>query len=427
MEVARIHRAIGSIHEQRENMQLASKEYARALEALAEMPESSATQFERALTHYLLSKELVREGERGGGPNRPGNEFRPPPPGGDRPSGATFSEDERTAHREKAIALLGELRVLAPNHAEYRFMLALCLRESRGFIEGRETTGTESAVQLLRDLVAQFPSVQRYRFELCETYRSFRTNVFGADERLKDLHLAQELAEQLVEEQRDAAAYRINLAHIYAFLGIAYGDQGDICQGEVFARQAMDTHASVVEEFPGLAPLSDRLLKNDKLRLGRWLSALQRDDELIEVLEPLGEQIFKKVTAVRMGGNDPSNELISDLVRCRELLLPAYEALANDVGYLLASTWMNHIPNPDFGPPRFRPPGPPRGFSGDGTSARRAGPIEMAQSYDINGDSRITREEVPTRMAQEWFQRADANNDGNVDGDELEKLLGPTL
>lgn len=430
VEVARIHRAMGSIHEQRENMQLARTEYSHALEALADMPETSATQFERALTHYLLSKEMVREGSHGGGPNQLGAEFRPPPPAGDRPSDATYSEDERSAHREKAIALLDELLVGTPKHAEYRFLLALCLREANSFKEGREPIGKESAVELLSELVTQFPSVQRYRFELCETYRSYRSNSWVLADRIKNLQLARGLAEQLVEEQRDAAAYRINLAHIYAFLGIAYGGQGNIRQAEDFTRQAMGAHASVVKDFAGLAPLSYRLLKNDKIRLGSWLARLQRDEELIELIEPLGEQIFEQVNAGVKNDIEPSNESISGLVACRDLLLPAYEALGDDVGYLLASTWLNDLPSPNFdaldlGPPRFRPPGPPRGLSDRDARPRRASPIEMAFSYDIDGDSRITREEVPTRMAQEWFQRADANNDGNVDGDELETLLGP--
>lgn len=414
LEVARIHQAMGSIHEQREDSELARTEYTKALTSLARTSESDETRFELARTHYLLAKELLREG-----PSRQsgaGFGLLGPPPVSNQP-------DDRLTHLDTAIDVLTKLRSSNTNHAEYRFLLALCLRELERYDDLGEWTGAVSAVDLLRELVSQFPTVQRYRFELCETYRSYQGRSVGVEERLKGLQLARELAEQLVKEQRDAAAYRINLAHIYAFLGIAYEQQGDIRQAEANTRQAMATHGSVVEDFPGLAPLSDRLSKNDKRRLGQWLLQLHRYEELIELLEPLGDQLFEQANLAKEDGDPAENGLLATLRACREMLLPAYQAVGDDIGYLVALDWLSDR-TPSEGPSTGLggPPGPNGPVRGRG-NFRRVSLVDMALSYDINDDKRITREEVPQRMAQEWFDRADTDSDDGVEVEELQQML----
>ena len=411
LEIARIHQASGSIHQQREDVQLAKAEYAHALDALEELPSTDEIQFERAKIHFLLGREVVREG----GPRRaPTPHGRPLPPEAmeDRHDARRFdaglNEEDRSGHLDSSVSILTDLRSKSPEHAGYRFLLALCLRET----ENDATLQTETtATKLLRDLVTQFPSIQSYRFELCETYRS-HSQISDSNERIEELHRARILAEQLVEEQRDTAAYRINLAHIYAFLGIAYGEQGNIRHAETYSRLGIDMHGSVVKDFPGLASLSNRLSKNDILRLGRWLSQLKRYEELITLLQPHGDRVFDQLS-----GKNAETELIATLFEIREMLLPAYEIVGDDVGYLVALSWQNTGGHPNAqGPPPF---GGPAGGGRRGASD----PMQMALSYDANNDAHITREEVPPRMALEWFERADVDTNGLVDQAELANLL----
>lgn len=448
LEVARIHQAIGAIYEQREQSELAKTEYMAALDAIG-MANSEDSQLELARTYYLLAKKTIVEG----GP-------RVQPGGMADEWDELGSESERWEHLGKAIQLLATLRTTDPDRAETRYLLALCLRETEiGDPFGHEELlevelPRESAAELLNQLVLEFPTVQRYRFSLCETYRSFSTSQ-GEGARLVELHLARELGEQLVDEQRDAAAYRINLAHIYAFLGIEYSVDGDAYQAEVFTRKGMEMHASVVSDFPGLAPLSARLSRNDILRLGRWLSALRRDEEMVELLQPLGEQIFEEVRS------SPATAMqTTQLNECASLLLSSYESLEDDVGYFVALGWLDELNSqggrmlaglgpPEYeGPPGRGPAGPgPAGFGPPGSGLQngppgtgppgRPGdfplgpppgsgeydPMDMATSYDLDKDGFITREEVPTRMSKEWFERADSNSDGGVSIEELIDLL----
>ena len=303
-------------------------------------------------------------------------------------------------------------------------------------------TAKDSSVDLLSKLVERFPKVPRYRFELCETYRRLGIDhATGTDDRERYLLLARQLGEQLVQEQRDVAPYRINVAHTYAALGMEYGQVGDIRNAEKFTRLALATHRSVVDDFPGLAPLSNRLSRNDAIRLGQWLLHLQRYEELIELLQPLGDELFAESESpstgeATQGATDRDGPGLM-LTHCGNLLLPAYRAVDDEVGYLVAMTWLGpgHT-SPPGGPPGGGGPGRPFGSGPGGGPPAGGGPpgslrglrsVErMALSYDENKDGKITRTEVPARMSLEWFERMDRDEDGAIDPGELE-VLGRSL
>lgn len=425
VEVARIHQAVGELYEQTQDLGEAIEEYEAALESLRLAPASNASQFESARVHYLLGKQPTVYG--GGGPGGPGPgpghmEGPPPPhhaPATPEPPGFPHHRKptgpwgiDREFHLTKAMEVLSELRQEHPEDSEYLLLLALCKRETE-LVQRISDTATDSSMDLLSKLVEKFPNVPRYRFELCETCRRLGMNPRTATEdRVQHLLMARELGEQLVNAQRDVAPYRINMAHTYAYLGMEYDAAGDICNAEKFTRLGLATHRSVVRDFPGLAPLANRLSRNDTLRLGEWLLQLQRYEELIELLQPFGEELFaeaeshlEKETASR---NSRRSDTDNTLQRCIDLLLPAYRAVGDDVGYVVAIAWLE----PDEG----RPPRGPGGRPGFRDVQ------QMALSYDKDKDGKITRPEVPARMSVEWFKRMDSNDDSAVDGSELVRL-----
>lgn len=412
LDVARIHQAVGELHEQTQDLAAAMGEYQAALKSLALAPASSATQFESARIHYLLGKQPTVYG---GGPGGPGpSHMEGPPPPHHAPEPPRFLHHgepvgprgiDREFHLTKAMELLSGLQEVHPGNSEYLLLLALCTRETE---RGRRVSDTavDSSMGLLSKLVEQFPNVPRYRFELCETCRRLGMNSrTKTEDRVQYLLLARELGEQLVNAQRDVAPYRINMAHTYAYLGMEYSAAGDTCNAEKFTRLGLATHRSVVRDFPGLAPLANRLSRNDRLRLGEWLLQLQRYEELIELLQPFGEELFAEAESHRESGRDDTD---ATLQRCVDLLLPAYGAIEDDVGYVVAIAWLE----PEDGRFARGPGGPPVYRDVE----------QMALSYDKDKDGKITRPEVPARMSVEWFKRMDSNDDGAVDSSELVRL-----
>ena len=423
IDVARTHQAIGAIHEQTQNTEAAETEYQLALESLAQAPAIASAIFETARTHYLLGKRPSLEG------GRP-DEGMPGPPGamhhrgrGPQMGWLATSNRERAEHLERATELL--LADENADKAEYQLLLTICLRElahvdMRG--EGSGEASSKGYLELLTELADRFPDVPRYQFELWETHRKLGADFHGSDSEtcLNHLLMAQQLGERLVAEQRDVAPYRINLAHTYAFLGVEYGHRGDVRRAEQFTKLAMETHRSVVVDFPGLAPLSNRLSRNDAVRLGEWLLAIRRYEELVELLQPLADQVDEELAA---SGSSPSQSPTLDdpalsrtLRRCAELLLPAYDALQDNVGYLIAHEWLRPKGPLEYGTRHEGPPPPPP------PSGRPQSPLDMALSYDLNGDGLISRAEVPHRMSFEWFRRFDTDKSETIDRNELDSL-----
>lgn len=59
---------------------------------------------------------------------------------------------------------------------------------------------------------------------------------------------------------------------------------------------------------------------------------------------------------------------------------------------------------------------PPRGGPGGGDMAERI------MGFDEDKDGRVTKDELPERMQERMFERADANGDGFIDKQEAEKM-----
>ena len=483
LEVARISHAIGEIYAQQQQFSLAKKEHYKAFQLLSQMPTERSVRYELARTHYLLGKQYPFERQRG--PSGPA-----PRPhkkkgrkdarsieqtedlllGPERETDLTADNIKRVDHLLQAIKILEDLRHNDSDDADYRFLLALCLREEDSpsvFLDKPNSPRARAAV-LLEELAAQYPQIPKYRFELSETYRdTAKTRGHRSSSRalIEQLEYARRLAEQLVEEQREIASYRINLAHIYAHLGVHCGNIGDFKSAEEFTLKSIATHESVVEDFPGLAALSAKLSRHDKMRLGSWRLQLKRWEEVIDLLQPMGVTLESQLESEV--DEKSVHRIESDLHQCGELLIPAYRATDDHAGMLVALAWQV-VPGegevargddsgppsqgarslrpggPGFGPPgrrpdfsADRPPVPPPGRRGSrefgGARRGEMGPppgprdtvsrIEKTLSYDENEDQQLTRSEVPPRMADEWFSRADRNANGKIDHKELRDLF----
>ena len=52
----------------------------------------------------------------------------------------------------------------------------------------------------------------------------------------------------------------------------------------------------------------------------------------------------------------------------------------------------------------------------------RALVAERLKRFDRNGDGKLSKDELPARMADRMLQRADTNGDGMIDADELKRM-----
>jgi serine/threonine protein kinase/tetratricopeptide (TPR) repeat protein len=214
--------------------------------------------YERARTHSLLARRL-RPGEsvtsqqfaaRGSREFPRGNDLRPEPgerfgPGehrrpeerfgpGQRPGPNEFrsgpasrnmaqTRQERFRHFAEAIAILETLTTEAPDVARYRFLLALCLRETSLQRNEDNNATLNRACKLLEALVNEYPELPEYRLALAESYAQAE----GRHERQRpeelelaetSLAMAAEHARQLVEEHPTVPAYTNSLIHILSRL-----------------------------------------------------------------------------------------------------------------------------------------------------------------------------------------------------------------
>ncbi|MGB0715329.1 MAG: protein kinase domain-containing protein [Phycisphaerae bacterium] len=348
-ERAMIHNHRGLVYVHKDEMPKAREDFEAALklferaqsEADADQRDAIAFQIARTCFHLALRPEsaLSGNGPRGprgphpgqqGGPRRPGPRrgrpgdadrlererppygarpggpgLRPPPgPGGFRPGGPgprpdrEFRPVERNKWIERCESVLRELLERTPDNPEYRFLLALTLREKEQGVLARwlkPGTNQVNAVSMLRALVDDYPDVIRYQMELAESQaRAAR----GRNE-TEDLEVAIKTMNDVVAQAPNATQPRFALAHLYHQLSRAWFRQHNTLAAREAIEQAVRIQAKLSDEFPDVksyrvaAALYESLYAKELEHMGdedessRQLErAIARLDSLMEADEP---------------------------------------------------------------------------------------------------------------------------------------------
>ncbi|MFT4555694.1 MAG: serine/threonine protein kinase [Planctomycetaceae bacterium] len=325
----------------------ASKEsHLEAMNLLASLPKGDQqladVRYEKARTHSLLARRL-RPGESVSSQQFPdghtkfprGDNLRPGP--GERfgPNNGPFrrqppennERQERFRHFAQAIALLEQLTAEAPTVARYRFLLALCLREtSQQRSEGTNET-LNRACKLLEELVEEYPELPEYRLALAEAYAHSE----GRPERMRtedvelaeaNLAMAAEHARQLVEEHPTVPAYTNSLVHILSRLATTqerhalefYGSEHRtlMSEAERNLRSALELQESLVRREPNVATfhLWSARFRNS---IARMLRQQNRLDEARQISEYAIERLAEYPTST--GGIAASAETMGQLYK----------------------------------------------------------------------------------------------------------------
>ena len=303
LELAGIKTEQGKILSASDKPQQAESAYVEALELLSDpnIAESSDTKLMLARIHLQL-----------GSPKRHGP-LNKPPPGGDRfleefqwlmgdelpgPHFGIEAARSPSHHLVQALQIIDSLLAQEPQSEHYRFLRALCLREFErpGIIDFEADSKRAEAARILQALVEERPTDFNYRFELSQTLRSVSPHSIGEDELLpaiEQLLLAKELSEELVKDADQVALYQINLAHIYANLGMLYEADGNWREAEEYTRNAVKAHQEVAARFPGLSNISKQLVIGPSLSLARILMRHGQDFEAALALEQLHQSIVQ--------------------------------------------------------------------------------------------------------------------------------------
>lgn len=200
-------------------------------------------------------------------------------------------DPERESRLRQALQIIDYLSETS-DARDLKFMRAICLRElepPKLFLDSPDSQRAIAA-ELLKQLVEQYPMERKYRFELSQTLRDI--DVHQLDQKdvrsaIKHLELAASYSEQLVQQEGMIALYRLNLAHIYASLGILYNRDGDLSRSEEFTRKAIEAHYFVAENFPGLKATSSQLVSGPTIALANILLQTRRGREAADLASGL--------------------------------------------------------------------------------------------------------------------------------------------
>lgn len=167
-----------------------------------------------------------------------------------------------------AIALLEKLANEAPGVARYRFLLALCLRESSEQSAGCMVPKLNRACELLAVLVDEYPELPEYRLALAESYahvevHPVRLRPEDAELTEASLAMAAEHGRRLVEEHPTVPAYTNSLVHICSRLAFVqerhaeqmFGRERRILMSEAEGnlRSALELQETLVRREPNVA------------------------------------------------------------------------------------------------------------------------------------------------------------------------------
>ena len=317
----------------------------QAISTLEELPtdirQQPDAQYELARSCYLLAsrpqpgdsplsdlEEIFSDTsfDRPGGPpprdrdirDRPGRDGFPPPRRPNGPQNAPRVDPHELNSEDRALfaranKILRQLNTDFPDAPRYRYLLAVCLRESNPARRPGEDPGNEMTPEKLLDsLVDEFPKVPEYRHALAVTWS--RVNTFQLASRslepvlMEDcLTRAREYAHALVADYPTVPAYTSTLIHIHRRLShvqeqvardfVTPAERTSVLrESERNLREAIDLQRSLVRRMPDA--LAWRLwLARFQQRLGRSLREQYRDKESRDVLEDAIEQLEASASA----------------------------------------------------------------------------------------------------------------------------------
>ena len=351
--------------------EISQNSHRQAMELLESLPEADQqqadVQYEKARTHSLLARRLrpgeslmsqqfqqfaegpgnfprgnnLRPGERFGPDNsrRPGHQGRPGEFDRDRqgPRDGPFRQpplqagdrEERSRHFSQAIAILEKLTTDEPGVARYRFLLALCLRETSQQTNGGINATLNRACKLLEALVNEYPELPEYRLALAESYAHAenRPEEMGPEDielAEASLAMAAEHARQLVEEHPTVPAYTNSLIHILSRLASTQERHAQefyrsehrtlMSEAERNLRSALELQESLVRREPNVATfhLWSARFRNS---IARMLRQQGREEEARQIGEYAIERLAECPTST--GG----------VAACAEIMGQLYQSL----------------------------------------------------------------------------------------------------
>jgi eukaryotic-like serine/threonine-protein kinase len=291
LPIARIQNELGNVYRSWQRPDDAMRSFEKAFELLQQAttaPDvSDELRFEFARTYYFLAK-------------RQHNQFGASPLLGSAPPPAD-ANDVRVTYLHHAIKILKQLCAGESNQPDYRFLLALCLRE---IAPSLRAPGIETATQILEELIEQYPGIADYRYELSETYSKMDMRRIRDPEipRIVDrLRKAAKYADELANNHANIPQYMHSVSHINHKLGTALRrlagrnalDRSSLLQeSKNRYHEAIRVQTLLVEQYPTVASFR---LWNAKMQqsLSETLLAEQLYEEAQSMVEKSIASLFQ--------------------------------------------------------------------------------------------------------------------------------------
>lgn len=257
---------------------------------------------------------------------------------------------------DEAIAILEPLVARQPGIPEFRFVLALCYRDTSAFrrVDGRlrlNDSGYRKAVEILEQLIEQRPDVPDYRIELAETLtrvivpERFDGSLF---ERLdQDLRRAGQLVDDLIAESGDVPRYHQTAIRILERTALLRMLRDGVAEGLDPLRRAWELQSRLADAHPEIADYAV-----STIRIGIFYA-----ESLLQAREGIEAGITLNEVQRRRQALDPA-------WKHDPLILDAAERIYED---LLLAVELSVSPRPADAPGRFErgpagrlgDPGPP--------------------------------------------------------------------
>jgi serine/threonine protein kinase len=195
-------------------------------------------------------------------------------------AGAPGGSGHADEYRQSAIHILEKLTRGNPRAPDYRWLLALCRRDTGA---GPEPAGNSwnsesrrQAIGILEGLVAEYPDVADYRYELIATYAWTPVGLCPQQERFavsaeteQSLRKAIDQSEWLVAHNPTVPHYARCKALVLAKLGAASWGSQRLAEAENFFEKAVAMQSALVAKFPDSPPHDQALLGFFRLQLAQ--------------------------------------------------------------------------------------------------------------------------------------------------------------